>query len=60
MMELCAEKGVMLTVDSDGHMFNEIGAFDAALAALEPYGIPPEQVMNRTMESTLAFLGLEG
>ena len=60
MMELCKEKGVKLTVDSDGHMFNEIGTFDSALAALEPYGIPPEQVMNRTMESTLAFLGLEG
>jgi len=27
---------------------------------MQPFGIPPEQVMNRTLESTLAFLGLEG
>ncbi len=58
-MEYAAGKGVLLAVNSDGHMFNEIGVFDAALEAMTPYGIKTEQVVNRTLESTLAFLGLE-
>ena len=49
----------MLAVNSDGHMFNEMGVFDLALDFMKPYGIKDAQVVNRTMESTLEFLGLE-
>lgn len=57
-IEYAAEKNVMIAVNSDGHMFNEFGVFDEALAALEPYGLDRLNIVNRSCESTLAFLGL--
>ncbi len=56
-IEYAAEKDVMLAVNSDGHMFNEIGVFDDALTALEPFGLDRLNIINRSYESTLAFLG---
>jgi len=59
MLDHAGEKGTMLCINSDGHMFNEIGIFDHALDVLESRGIDTYNIVNRTMESTLAFLGLE-
>jgi len=58
MLELVKEKGVKLAVNSDGHLFNEMGRFDLALDFMERVGMEHFTVVNRTLESTLAFLGL--
>jgi len=59
LLEYAGEKGTMLCVNSDGHMFNEMGNFDRALAFLERYGVENLTIVNTTLESTLEFLGLE-
>ncbi|MBT4482323.1 MAG: PHP domain-containing protein [Candidatus Latescibacteria bacterium] len=59
LLELAGKKGNMLSVNSDGHMFNEIGKFDLALEFIIRYGIENYNIVNRTLESTLEFLGLE-
>jgi putative hydrolase len=60
MLELVKAKGTLLAVNSDGHVFSEMGEFDHALAALEPFGIDSFTIVNRSFESTLEFLGLAG
>nr|WP_320113971.1 phosphatase [uncultured Desulfuromonas sp.] len=57
---LCAEHGAPIAVGSDAHIAQGIGEFSDSLAALSQVGIAPEQIVNRTLESTLAFLGLDG
>lgn len=59
MLELVLKKGVPLMVNSDGHVFTEMGEYELALKCLEPYGIDNFRIVNRTLESTLEFLGLE-
>ena len=49
----------MLCVNSDGHVFSEMGIFDHALDFMKPYGLENFNIVNRTLESTLEFLGLE-
>lgn len=53
------EKKIRISVDSDGHMINEVGEFSLALEELKRFGVDESLIVNRTMESTLAFLGLE-
>ena len=54
------EKGTKISIDSDGHMFNEIARFNLALDVIDQHGGPGAfDIVNRTLESTLAFLGLE-
>jgi len=36
-----------------------MGEFDQALSFLEPFGVDRFRLVNRTLESTLEFLGLE-
>lgn len=60
MLELAAGKGTMLAVNSDGHVFTEMGEFDSALKVMEPYDIGSLNIVNRTFESTIKFLGLDG
>jgi putative hydrolase len=55
---LCARFGAPVTVSSDAHIAQGVGEFSAALDVVRQAGIAWEQVVNRTMESTLAFLGL--
>lgn len=57
---LCARFGSPVAVGSDAHIAQGIGAFAEALQVLAEAGVAPEQIVNRTLESTLAFLGLEG
>lgn len=59
MLELMLKKNVPLMVNSDGHVFNEMGEYEQALGFLEPFGIDRFRLVNRTLESTLEFLGLE-
>ncbi len=59
MLVLAREKKAPIAVNSDGHLFNEVGEFDHALKALEPFGADSFNIVNRTMESALRFLGLE-
>lgn len=56
---LCARFGTPVALGSDAHFADGVGIFDDALATLAAAGVKPEQVVNRTLESTLAFLGLE-
>ena len=49
----------MLTVNSDGHVFTEMGNFTASLDFLEPFGMNNLNIVNRTLEETLSFLGLD-
>lgn len=55
---LCARFGTPVTLGSDAHIAQGVGEFAAALNAVRKTGIAWEQVVNRTLESTLAFLGL--
>ncbi len=57
-IRLCAELGAPVTVGSDAHIAQGVGEFDDALGALAAAGIKWEQVVNRTLESALTFLGL--
>ncbi len=59
MLERVKEKGTLVSVDSDGHLFHEMGRFDLALGFMERLGMENFTVVNRTLESTLEFLGLE-
>lgn len=56
---LCARFGTPVVLGSDAHIADGVGVFDDALATLAAAGIAPEQVINRTLESTLAFLKLD-
>ena len=60
MLEIARDKGTPLAVNSDGHVFHEMAKFDLAVKFMEPYGIDSLNIVNRTLESTLEFLGLEG
>ncbi len=55
----CAEFGSPVILGSDAHIAQGVGQLDRAYAEALEAGIRPEQIVNRTLESTLAFLGLE-
>jgi len=59
MLELAQKKGTMLAVNSDGHIYSEMGEFGSAVEFMKPYEIESLNIVNRTLESTLEFLGLE-
>ncbi len=59
MLELARDKGTPLAVNSDGHVFNEMGEFDLAVRFMEQFGLDRLNIVNHTLESTLAFLELE-
>ncbi|MDY0212309.1 MAG: phosphatase [Desulfuromonadaceae bacterium] len=53
---LCAEKGALIAVGSDAHISSAVGEFTDAVAALIHAGVRPEQVVNRSLETLVAFL----
>ncbi|MFA5515417.1 MAG: phosphatase [Desulfuromonadales bacterium] len=55
---LCARFGTPVAVGSDAHIAQGVGEFADAVQTLREAGVRPEQVVNRSLESTLAFLGL--
>ncbi len=54
---LCAELGAPVAIGSDAHIACAVGEHGEALAALAQAGVAPQQVVNRTLAATLAFLG---
>ena len=54
----CAEYGTPVPLGRDAHIAQGVGELDLALAEAREAGIRAEQIVNRTMASTLAFLGL--
>ena len=56
--EVITRFGTPVAVGSDAHIAQGVGEFAAALQTLEAAGVDWEQVVNRTLESTLAFLGV--
>ncbi len=55
----CAAHHTPVTVGSDAHFHSAVGELSVAQQALSEGGVEPEQIINRTLESTLAFLNLE-
>ncbi len=54
----CARFGTPVAVGSDAHIAQGVGEFGDSLRELAAAGVAWEQVVNRTVGSTLAFLGL--
>ncbi|MBN2645765.1 MAG: phosphatase [Desulfuromonadaceae bacterium] len=57
---LAARLGAPVAIGSDAHISMGVGKFREALRALEQCGVAVEQVVNRTLESTVAFLQRNG
>jgi len=56
MLELCREYGVMVIVNSDSHIYHDIGFQDYALALLEELRFPQELVVNFDLDRLWALL----
>ena len=56
---LCARFGTPVAVGSDAHIAQGVGEFAEAVQVLREAGVRLAQVVNRSLASTLAFLGLE-
>lgn len=56
---LCARYQVPVCIGSDAHIAQGVGEFDDGLQALQQAGVALTQVVNRTLETTLEFFGLE-
>jgi len=56
---LCARYQAPVCVGSDAHIAQGVGEFEDGLQALQQAGVSLQQVVNRTMETTLDFFGLE-
>jgi len=54
----CAEYGTPVALGSDAHIAQGVGELDRALDEARKAGIRPKQIINLTLASTLAFLGL--
>lgn len=55
----CAQFGTPVAISSDAHIAATVGVIADALQAAEESGIRWEQIINRTLASTLAFLDLD-
>lgn len=56
---LCARFEVPVLINSDAHIAQTVGELDAALEVVREAGVHWEQIVNRSMETTLKFLGLD-
>lgn len=56
--KLCARFHSPVSLGSDAHIAQSVASFGHALEALNAAGIAPEQIINRTLETTLDFLGM--
>ena len=54
----CAQYGAPISLGSDAHIAQGVGQLDQALSEALQAGIQPEQIINLTLVSTLAFLKL--
>jgi putative hydrolase len=58
MLELAKEKGTRIAVNSDGHVYNEMGGTALAANAIRANDANTFNIVNETYESTCSFLGL--
>jgi putative hydrolase len=58
-VQLAATLGSPLIVGSDAHIAQGVGEFDQAVAVLQKWHIPPEQVVNSSLDRLFGFLGIE-
>jgi putative hydrolase len=58
MARFCAQFDTPVAISSDAHIAETVGVIDHALQAAEECGVHWEQIVNRTLASTLAFLDL--
>jgi putative hydrolase len=56
MLTLCRQHGCPVAVGSDAHTVSEVGDITQAAALLEQTGFPAELIVNRTFETTMAWL----
>lgn len=56
---LCARFEVPVMINSDAHIAQSVGDTESALKLARDAGVRWEQIVNRTLESTLRFLGLD-
>src|SRR5690606_35932176 len=59
MARLCAQLGTPVAINSDAHIAETVGFIEHALQAAEESGVRWEQIINRTLETTLVFLDLD-
>ena len=57
--KLCARFNVPVMINSDAHIAQTVGDLDAAIRVVQEAGVKWEQIVNRTIESTFEFLGLD-
>jgi putative hydrolase len=55
---LCARFGGPVSLGSDAHIAQSVGHFGHVFEALSAAGVDPDQIINRSLEATLDFLGL--
>ncbi|PLY12731.1 MAG: phosphatase [Desulfuromonas sp.] len=58
-VHLCTKHPALLAINSDAHISQQVGEIEYARRLVEEAGIPADRIINRTLESTLAFLDLE-
>lgn len=59
MAQYCARFGTPVAINSDAHIAETVGVIGDALQAAAESGVRWEQIVNRTLESTLIFLDLD-
>lgn len=57
-LKLCKEHGVQVVLNSDAHIYTDVGNFDLALAVLEELDFPEELVLNRSWSALEKLLGM--
>ncbi len=57
-LELCAEWGVPIIINSDAHMSVHVGVFDRAIEVLESVHFPEELIINTSWDKLEALLGV--
>jgi putative hydrolase len=55
---LCARFGSPVSLGSDAHIAQSVGKFEHVFDALQAAGVDPDQIVNRSLEATLSFLGM--
>jgi putative hydrolase len=58
LIEVCKDVGCAMAVSSDAHTITEIGDDSYVRDFLEEADFPEDLIVNRTLESTMEFLGL--
>ena len=58
--ELAKEHGVMVAVNSDAHIYYQVGDFSLAMGIIDRAGIEKSQIINSSTEHVRNFLTQHG